>query len=90
MQPVRTDEQRARLGRAVAAARASKSKDRVLLAIVASEWRTQARYAKERLGVTPSALGFYRTGSIAIPRTLAEIIRGDLGIPLSHWEKIVD
>jgi exosome complex RNA-binding protein Csl4 len=90
VQPVMTEEQNARRGRAVAAAVAAKSRDRVLLAIVASEWRTQASYARKRLGVTPAALGFYRTGAVAIPRALAEIVRGDLGIPLSHWKKVVD
>jgi hypothetical protein len=85
-----TPEQIARRGRAVSAAVAAKSKDPLLKAIAASQWRTQANYALRRLKITSQALSQYRTGVRSTPRYVAIAVEKDFGIPPTYWKAVVD
>lgn len=76
-----TAAQRDRRGAAIAHAHAEKSGDPFLKAVAASQWKSQARYAEERLGIGGATMTDYRKGAYAIPRKLAEKIEKDLGIP---------
>ena len=77
-----------RRGRAIARAKAGT--DRLLLAIVKSQWKTQGRYATERLGVTAASLSAYRKGITPTPRGVADAAKADFGIGDAYWPKIVE
>lgn len=85
-----TPEQLARRGRSISASKARKSKDPVLLAIIASEWKTADNYAERRLRVSGASLSGYRSGKVAAPEHIVALCEKDLGIPRSYWKAIVD
>lgn len=86
-----TDAQLARRGRAIAKGKAAKSRDRLLIAISESKWRSQEDYARERLQVSPGALSGYRSGRMPCPRRVADLVRKDFGIGYDYWRRgVVD
>lgn len=75
----------ARRGRAIAKALARKSKDRLLEAIAASDWHSQEKYARARLGFSSQSLSAYRGGVTACPRDVADKVQKDFGIGYDYW-----
>jgi hypothetical protein len=83
----------ARRGRAIGAARARDSEDPRRQAIAATKWGSQRKYAKDRLGISASALTGYLDGAYPIPRKHAAKVEADCGLPADTrtWPKgIVD
>jgi hypothetical protein len=80
-----TDAQLERRGKAIAAAKNAKTKDKLLKAITASQWGSQERYARHRLGISPPALTGYRNGSTPCPRIVADRVLKDFGIAHDYW-----
>ena len=80
-----TGAQLQRRGRAIAASKNAKTKDKLLRAITASQWGSQERYAKERLRISPPSLAAYRNGTTACPATVAAKVLADFGIGHDYW-----
>lgn len=85
VQSMLTAAQLARRGRAISA---TKVGDHPLKsAIAASEWGSLRRYAKDRLGISPSAFTGYLGGKYACPVTVDRQVREDFPRVAVKWPK---
>lgn len=82
-----TGAQLQRRGKAIAKGHAAKSGDPLWMAITTSEWGSQERYARKRLGISPGSLSAYRSGATPCPKSVALRIEKDLGVGLDYWSK---
>lgn len=83
----REAKQRARRGRRAAEGKAAVSGHPVALAIVASRWRNQTRYALERLKISQPALSRYINGSLETPAEVADAVKADFGLDDRVWPR---
>ena len=79
-----TETQLMKRGAAIAAA-AAEGGDALQVAVVKSRWKSLARYARDRLQVSPASLTGYRLKKRGCPRRVADLALKDLGIPHTYW-----
>lgn len=80
-----------RRGAAVARGKAVKGGQPVSIAISTSKWKSQDRYAKERLRISQPALSRYIRGGLPCPRFVADAVKDDFGLDYGVWPKgVVD
>lgn len=79
-----TESQLMKRGAAIAAA-AAETGDELQRAVVKSRWKSLARYARDRLQISPGSLTGYRLKKRACPRRVADLVLKDLGVPHTYW-----